>query len=217
MEGVKSKDDASSRVNKRMEHLTEKISVALAQNKKLSVTELNKAIGDFEGRVERILESTDELDKIQEILNDKYYFPNTDSIISYVQEAFAKKVTYKKNRRVVTWAAAKIIQAEGGLNRLREDVFSFKRAVPQKEAPVINLYALSLEEIERELSDTSKYPDIIALKRALKGFLPSKKLSDLHSREGLIQTAIEAMKRMRGVSVFSRGNHIKSGSDDCRP
>ncbi len=39
--------------------------------------EYNKAIGDFESRVERILESTDELDKIQEILNDKYYFPKT--------------------------------------------------------------------------------------------------------------------------------------------
>lgn len=218
MEVVKSKDDASSRINKRMERLAANISVALAQNKKLSVAELNKAIGDFESRVERILESTDELDKIQEILNDKYYFPNTDSIVSYVQQAFSKKVAYNKNRRAVAWTAAKIVQAEGGLNRLKEDVSSFKRTIPRREAPVTNLYALSLEEIEKELSDTSKYPDMIAVKKALKGLLPSKKLSDFHSREGLIQAAIEVMKRTRSVSIFSRGSYKETGSpDDDRP
>lgn len=218
MEGIKSKDDASSRVNKRMERLAAKISVALSQNENLSVAELSKAIGDFESRVERILESTEELDKIQETLNDKYYFPNTDSIISYVQQAFSKKVVYKKNRRAVAWAAAKIIQAEGGLDRLKQDVSSFRKVAPQREAPGVNLYALSLEEIEKELSDVTKYPDIIALRRALRGVLPSKKTSKLHSREGLIQAAVEAMKRIRSVSIFSKGNRIKTGRfDDDRP
>ena len=107
--------------------------------------------------------------------------------------------------------AAKIVQAEGGLNRLNEDVSSFKRTVPRREPPVTNLYALSLEEIEKELSDISKYPDIIAVKKALKGFLPSKKLSDLHSREGLIQAAIEVMKRTRSVGIFSKGSYKETG------
>lgn len=218
MERDKSNNIGASRIIKRMESIAAKISVALEQNEKLAGAELSKAISDFESRVERILESTEELDKIQKILNDKYYFPNIDSIISYVQQAFSKKLPYKKNRRAVAWAAAKVIDTEGGVNRLKQDVLSFERVPSREEVPAVDLYALSLEEIQQELSDVSKYPDIIALKRILRGFLSSKKLSDLHSREGLIQAAIRAIERKRGVSVFSRGSHKDTGGyNDNRP
>lgn len=218
MESQKFENSGSAGIIKRMEQLVAKISAALAQSKKPNVAELSKAMGDFESRVERILERTEELDNIQEILNDKYYFPNIDSIIYYVQQAFSKKLSYKKNRRAVAWAAAKVIDTEGGVDRLKQDVLSFERAPSRREAPAVNLYALSLEEIQQELSDVSKYPDTIALRRILRGFLSSKKLSDLHSREGLIQATIRAIERKRGVSVFSRGSRKDTGGhNDNRP
>jgi len=218
MESQKFENSGSAGIIKRMEQLVAKISAALAQSKKPHVAELSKAMGDFESRVERILERTEELDKIQVILNDKYYFPNIDSIICYVQQTFSKKLPYKKNRRAVAWDAAKVIDTEGGVDRLKQDVSSFQRAPSKKEAPVVDLYALSLEEIQQELSDVSKYPDIIALKKILRGLLPSKKLSDLHSREGLIQATIRAIERKRGVSVFSRGSRKDTGGyNDNRP
>lgn len=218
MESRKFENSSSTRIIKRMEQLIAKISAALAQSEKPNVAELSKAMGDFESRVERILQRTEELDKIQEILNDKYYFPNIDSIISYVQQAFSKKLAYKKNRRAVAWAAAKVIDTEGGVDRLKQDVLSFKRVPSRREVPAVNLYALSLAEIQQELSDVSKYPDIIALKRILRGLLSSKKLSDLHSREGLIQAAIRTIERKRGVSVFSRGSRKDTGGyNDNRP
>lgn len=218
MERQKFENSSSPRIIKRMEKLTANISAMLAQSEKPNVAELSKAIDDFESRAERILQRTEELDKIQEILNDKYYFPNIDSIIYYVQQAFSKKLPYKKNRRAVAWAAAKVIGAEGGVERLKQDVLSFERVPSRKEAPAVDLYGLSLEEIQQELSDVSKYPDIIALKRILRGLLSSKKLSDLHSREGLIQAAIRTIERKRGVSVFSRGSHKDTGGyNDNRP
>ncbi len=214
----KPKNHVPSRITKRMEELTAKISAALIQQEKPRLAELNRAISDFEARVQRILERTDELDKIQEILNDKYYFLNIDSIISYVQQAFSKKLAYNKNRRAVAWAAAKIIHSEGGLSKLKEDVLALRRIPSHKETAPVNLYALTVKAIKEELSDTGKYPDIIALKGILSGVLSSKKLSDLHSRDGLIEAAIEAIERKRSVSVFSKGGTTETnGLNDKRP
>lgn len=214
----KPKNHVPSRITKRMEELTTKISAALMQQDTARVAELNRAIGDFEERVQRILERTPELDKIQEILNDKYYFPNIDSIISYMQQAFSKKLAYNKNRRTVAWAAAKIVHSEGGLSKLKEDVLALRRIPSHKETTPVNLYALTSKAIKEELSNILKYPDSIALKKVLRGVLSSKKLSDLHSRDGLIEAAIEAIERKRSVSVFSKGGTGEtSGPDDNRP
>jgi len=210
----RTQNNAPSRITKRLEELTAKISASLIQQEKPKLAELNRAISDFEARVQRILERTDELDKIQEIFNDKYYFPNIDSIISYVQRAFSKKLAYNKNRRAVAWSAAKIACSEGGITKLKEDIAAMARAPSSKEAPPVNLYSLTSEAIKEELGNTLKYPDNIALKKVLRGVLSSKKLSDLHSRDGLIQAAIKAIERKRSVSVFSKGGTGEASNPD---
>ncbi len=190
-------------VIKRLESLINRISTVLNRGRKVDTEALNKAIRSFEIQIESIIERTEEIDKIQEILNDKYYFPSVDSVISFVQERYAKKVTPIKSRKAVMWKSAKIIAMDGGVNRLKEELSSIP--LPhQKEIPLkAGLYGMSLEEIEKELNDSNKYPDVVSLKKVLRGMLPSKKISDLNTREGLVQVTLEYIRKKRGASIFS--------------
>jgi len=212
---VKKRSEASTpNAIRRLESLINRISKVLNQGEKVDTEALNKAIRNFETQVEGIIERTDEIDKIQEILNDKYYFPSIDSVISFIQNKYAKKVTYSKSRKSTVWTSAKIIAANGGVKRLKEEISSIPLQ-HQRDVPLdVGLYGMSLDEIEKELNDSNKYPDDSSLKKVLRGVLPSKKISDLHTREGLVQAALEYVRKKRGASIFSERTAEKKDEFD---
>lgn len=60
------------------------------------------------------------------------------------------------------------------------------------------------EEIRKEFANVEKYPDLESIKAAVKGFLEMRKVSQVKTRETLIEHIIETYRKRQHISQLGR-------------
>jgi len=85
-----------------------------------------------------------------------------------------------------------------------------EKTKPEAPVPVWKKFStMTEEEIRREFSDVTKYPDLKSIKSAVKGFLELKKVSKVKTRETLIEHIINTYKRGEFISKIGRKDKQK--------
>lgn len=186
---------------------TEKlISEAIDKKKEFNIEKLYDLATDFKFRVQEIIGPDENLGKILEIFNDRYFFPRVQDISNYIDQRFSAKIGNSKSRSYAAWRASRIIVERSNLEGLKSDVKTLRESQPRPSKPSkVNIHMMEIEEIRREFNDEVKYPEVEAIKKALKGIIASKRMSKIQSRETLVELVIDEARRARSVQVFSKG------------
>jgi hypothetical protein len=87
-------------------------------------------------------------------------------------------------------------------DKLEEDVEKIIKKPNQEKKHLIwmNFPNMTEEEIKQEFNNVEQYPDLEAIKSAVKGYLDMQKVSKVKTRETLIKHIIETYKRGSFIS-----------------
>jgi hypothetical protein len=196
----------STNILNKLKQIEKVIENAMLDHEDIDYDTLSRAVRDFEDRVDWLLKVNENLMSIVQILNDTYYFPMNVDIEEYIRQTYSTKIPTSKSRQAIAKKAALIIVEHKGEEKLRNDLPSLREAAKSRlgKKQIADIRTMELDEIKRELQNSSKYPNIESLRIALKGVIPSRKLHQLQSRESIIEAVLQTIERTRSVRVFSK-------------
>ena len=171
----------------------------------MDLAKISEATRDFESRMQALLIPEKEIKPILTIFEDRYYFPKVTHIVDYIREKYGMVLPRSKSRKTVALRAAQVVLQNNGLEKLQGDLSKIREHFSRKpEVRKVNVHMMEIEDIQKEFNDVSKYPTVESIRAAVKGIVPSKKISKLESRDNIIKVITDEVSRARSIRVFSK-------------
>lgn len=196
-----------------LHHIEEMIMKAMVSRPELDLTGISRSVRNLEAKVQSMLETSEDIKRISEILSNKHYFPKVNDIVDYIRKTYSISIPVSRSKQVVVWKAAKVIADHQGLDMLEMDLQTLRRLRKGREKiPKVNVYRMEINEIEREFNNITKYPDVESIKLAVKDSIPSRKISKIRTREGIIKAITDHVGRLRSAEVFGKKEIFEKSS-----
>ncbi len=91
------------------------------------------------------------------------------------------------------------------VDRLQKDLVNVFKVSKTEFRPIWRDFPkMSEDEIRKELMNTEKYPDLNSIKSAVKGFLEMRTVTNVKTRETLIDHIVETYKKREHIGKIGR-------------
>lgn len=130
------------------------------------------------------------------VFSDRNIFPSKEAIVDFIRDFYNEYIPLRLRREEIEKEAVAISRSHESASAQWRKILIFLEKKSEKK--LVDVFSMSPSDIEKTFSNTTKYPDVLAIKRALPKSFRSL-LKDVRRRETAIRKIIAEVDRIKSV------------------